>query len=223
MRAPCSLTAPPTSTALILTSQHCLCQGQSSSLGVGGSSWHCPWAEGPAPATRGRWGALTHEVADGRQLPILLHAHVAPIIGLEGHPSATPLHLKHGVGRAAGSRARSPQSSRTWGLRVRDTRHYSEPFSTPAGVGPWLGCTASSWCRRRSRWRLPCRGGEGAVVTMVEWTWLLHSHLCGRGLDAPVGDQGPVAPGAGVEGALFCLTVDFHQEGLMIQFLVLVG
>lgn len=67
------------------------------------------------------------------------------------------------------------------------------------------------------------QGRGGAVVTMVEWTWLLHSHLCGRGLDAPVGDQGPVAPGAGVEGALFCLTVDFHQEGLMIQFLVLVG
>lgn len=49
------------------------------------------------------------------------------------------------------------------------------------------------------------------------------SHLRGCGLDAPVGDQGPVAPGAGIEGALLCLFVDLHQEGLMIQLFVLVG
>lgn len=51
----------------------------------------------------------------------------------------------------------------------------------------------------------------------------MHSHLCGRGLDAPMGDQGPVAPGAGIEGALLCLLVNLHQEGLMMLFFILVG
>lgn len=59
------------------------------------------------------------------------------------------------------------------------------------------------------------------VVVMVVGTG--HSHLCGCGVDAPVRDEGPVAPGAGVEGALLRLLVDLHQEGLMMQLLVLVG
>lgn len=46
---------------------------------------------------------------------------------------------------------------------------------------------------------------------------VVHSHLCGCGLDAPVGDQGPVAPSARIEGALLCLLVNLHQEGLMID------
>lgn len=54
-------------------------------------------------------------------------------------------------------------------------------------------------------------------------TAMVHSHLCGCGLDAPVGDQGPVAPSAGVEGALLCLPVNLHQEGLMVQLFILVG
>lgn len=52
---------------------------------------------------------------------------------------------------------------------------------------------------------------------------MAHSHLCSCGLDAPVGDQGPVAPSAGIEGALLCLLVNLHQEGLVIQFFILVG
>lgn len=52
---------------------------------------------------------------------------------------------------------------------------------------------------------------------------MVHSHLCSCGLDAPMGDQGPVAPSAGIEGALLCLLVNLHQEGLVIQFFILVG
>lgn len=68
------------------------------------------------------------------------------------------------------------------------------------------------------------RGGDGdggdAGVTEVR---MVHSHLCSCGLDAPMGDQGPVAPSAGIEGALLCLLVNLHQEGLVIQFFILVG
>ena len=60
-------------------------------------------------------------------------------------------------------------------------------------------------------------------VKMVIEVGMVHSHLCGCGLDPPVGDQGPVAPSAGIEGALLCLPVNLHQESLMIQFFVLVG
>ena len=52
---------------------------------------------------------------------------------------------------------------------------------------------------------------------------MVHSHLCSCSLDAPMGDQGPVAPSAGIEGALLCLLVNLHQEGLVIQFFILVG
>lgn len=58
---------------------------------------------------------------------------------------------------------------------------------------------------------------------MVVEMGMVHSHLCGCGVDAPVGDKGPVAPGAGIEGALLCLLVNLHQEGLMMQFFILVG
>lgn len=36
-------------------------------------------------------------------------------------------------------------------------------------------------------------------------------------------DQGPVAPSAGVESRLLCLLVNLHQEGLMVQFFILIG
>lgn len=51
----------------------------------------------------------------------------------------------------------------------------------------------------------------------------VHSHLCGCGLNAPMGDQGPVAPSAGIESTLLCLLVDLHQECLMTQFFILIG
>lgn len=60
-------------------------------------------------------------------------------------------------------------------------------------------------------------GGEGDRQGQV------HSHLCGCGLNAPMGDQGPVAPSAGIESTLLCLLVDLHQECLMTQFFILIG
>lgn len=70
-------------------------------------------------------------------------------------------------------------------------------------------------------------GWAASVVLMVEVEvvemGMGHSHLCGCGVDAPVGDKGPVAPGTGIEGALPRLLVNLHQEGLMKQLLVLVG
>ncbi|ELK38313.1 hypothetical protein MDA_GLEAN10010178 [Myotis davidii] len=64
---------------------------------------------------------------------------------------------------------------------------------------------------------------EVEVVKVVVDMGMVPSHLRGCGLDAPVGDQGPVASSAGVEGALLCLPVSLHQEGLMVQLFILVG
>lgn len=88
---------------------------------------------------------LTHKVTDGCQLPVLLHAHIAPIAGFECHPPATPLHLEHGIGRTEGNRARSPQQQEmgAWGLaspsssgsRALHRQHHSE-LPHPEGLLP---------------------------------------------------------------------------------------
>lgn len=45
---------------------------------------------------------LTYKVADGGQLPVFLHAHIASVTGFKCHPPAMPFYFKHGVGRAVG-------------------------------------------------------------------------------------------------------------------------
>jgi len=48
--------------------------------------------------------ALTHGVADGRQLPVPLGADVAAVAGAQGHAPPAPLDLEQRVGSAGGGR-----------------------------------------------------------------------------------------------------------------------
>lgn len=78
-----------------------------------------------------RQPVLTHKVADGGQLPVLLHAHVTPVAGFKCHPPTVPFYFKHGVGRTVGEgrsqgcRVWPPQSSLGSGVEQKPVLHRS--------------------------------------------------------------------------------------------------